>query len=98
MIRHDWDWNCGGIPIGTRIFWTSLTLPDPLVGALVFLKPQPAALMLVILMVSDAAQNTWIIHRYGGKGWMVTDQWIFLIFVLFTISFVWRAAPGCDHP
>jgi len=54
--------------------------------------------MLVILMVSDAAQNTWIIHRYGGKGWMVTDQWIFLIFVLFTISFVWRAAPGCDHP
>jgi DMSO/TMAO reductase YedYZ heme-binding membrane subunit len=54
---------------------------------------RPAAILLVILMVSDVAENTWVIHKYGGEAWMVINQWIFLIFVLLTIGFVWRATP-----
>jgi hypothetical protein len=92
LIRHGWGWNYGGMPIGTIVFWTSLALLDPLVAVLLFLKPKPAVIMLVILMVSDVAHNTWVILRYGGEVWMVAAQWIFLAFVLTTIGFVWRAS------
>jgi hypothetical protein len=92
LIRHGWGWNYGGMPIGTIVFWTSLALLDPLVAVVLFLKPKPAVIMLVILMVSDVAHNTWVILRYGGEVWMVAAQWIFLVFVLTTIGFVWRAS------
>lgn len=91
LIHHGWDWRYGGLPIGTVIFWTSLTLLDPLVAVLLFLKPKLAAIMLMILMASDVANNTWVVLKYGGESWMVASQWIFLVFVLTTISFVWRA-------
>jgi hypothetical protein len=91
LIHHGWDWRYGGMPIGTVIFWTSLTLLDPLVAILLFLKPKPAAIMLMILMASDVANNTWVILKYGGEVWMVASQWIFLVFILITIGFVWRA-------
>jgi hypothetical protein len=92
VIHHGWEWNYGGMPIGTAVFWTSLTLLDPLVAILLIWKPRPAVIMLVILIVSDVAHNTWVILKYSGEGWMVADQWIFLAFVLTTIVFVWRAA------
>ena len=91
LIHHGWGWNYGGMPIGTIVFWTSLTLLDPMVAILLFLKPRPAVIMLVILMASDVANNTWVILRYGGEVWKVAAQWIFLAFVLTTIDFVWRA-------
>jgi hypothetical protein len=91
VIHQGWEWNYGGMPIGTAVFWTSLTLLDPLVAILLIWKPRPAVIMLVILIVSDVAHNTWVILKYGGEGWMVADQWIFLAFVLATIVFVWRA-------
>jgi hypothetical protein len=96
LIHHGLDWNYGGMPIGTIVFWTSLTLLDPFVAVLLFLKPKPAAIMLVILMVSDAGHNTWVIHKHGGEGWMVINQWIFLTFVLLTVGFVWRGTPKSD--
>ena len=93
LFHHGWDWNYDGMPMGTRVFWTSLTLLDPLVAVLLFLKTKPAAIILVILMVSDVVHNTWVIHRYGGEGRMVLNQWIFLTFVLLTVVLVRRGAP-----
>jgi hypothetical protein len=91
LIHHGWDWRYGGMPIGTVIFWTSLTLLDPLVAILLLLKPKPAAIMLIILMACDVVNNTWVVLKYGGEGWMVAGQWVFLVFILTTIGFVWRA-------
>jgi hypothetical protein len=91
VIHHGWGWNYGGMPIGTAVFWTSLTLLDPFVATLLIWKPRPAVILLVILIVSDVAHNTWVILNYGGEVWMVAAQWIFLAFVLTTIVFVWRA-------
>jgi hypothetical protein len=91
LIHHGWGWNYGGMPIGTIVFWTSLTLLDPLVAILLFLRPRPATMMLLILMVIDVTHNTWVILKYGGEGWMVASQWIFLAFVLLTTRFVWCA-------
>jgi hypothetical protein len=98
VLRHGWDWDYGGMPIGTGIFWTSLTLLDPLVATLLIWKPRPAIIMLVILIVSDVAHDTWVILKFGGAGWMVADQWIFLGLVLTTIAFVWRASGPSAWP
>lgn len=36
LVRHGWRWNYGGKPIGTVVFWSALTVLDPLVAVLLF--------------------------------------------------------------
>lgn len=89
LIRHGWRWDYGGKPIGTVLFWSALTILDPLAAVLLFLKPRSGTVLLTVLMLCDVVHNTWIIHVYGGIAWMVIDQWIFLAFVLATVRIIW---------
>ena len=92
LLRHGWRWQYGGKPIGTVVFWSALTVVDPLVALMLFVRPRVGVVLLAVLMVSDAVQNTWVVHRYGGVVWMVADQWVFLLFVFATARIVWNAA------
>jgi hypothetical protein len=50
-------------------------LLDPLVAILLFLKPKPAAIMLIVLMASDVVNNTWVVLKYGGRvGWWQANE------------------------
>lgn len=92
LARHGWRWNYGGKPLGTVLFWSALTLLDPIVAILLFARPRLGITLLMLLMLSDVIHNTWIIYVYGGVVWMVADQWVFLIFVLATAQTLWNAA------
>ncbi len=92
LVHHGWRWDYGGKPSGTVLFWSALTIVDPFVAILLFVRPRSGVLSLSLLMLSDVIHNTWVIHAYGGVTWMVADQWIFLIFVLVTARTLWRAS------
>jgi hypothetical protein len=62
-----------------------LKLLDPLVAILLFLKPKPAAIMLIILMASDVVNNTWVVLKYGGRVGCGRPM-VFLVFILTTID------------
>jgi hypothetical protein len=98
LVRHGWRWDYGGKPISTVLFWSALTLLDPLVAVLLFVRPRIGITALMLLMLSDVIHNTWVIHVYGGIVWMVGDQWLFLIFVFATARTFWKATQKQSQP
>ena len=93
LLRHGLSWNYGGMPPASTIFLTSLTVVDPIIAAMLFIKPKLAIVLLLLLMVSDVAHNTWAILTHGFVVWMVADQYLFLAFLLATAPLVWKNLP-----
>jgi len=100
VVNHGIFWDYGGAPFITRIYWTSLTVLDPLAAALLFLKPRAGLLLTLAIIGSDVAHNTWIMQRNpvpSWLNWMYVLQVLFLAFVLLTISHAWRGAPSLSE-
>src|ERR1700712_445220 len=83
-----------GFPFSTRVFWSLLTLFDPLAALLLFIRPRIGLVLASLIIVSDVAHNSWIAYRIGGapdpKYWA---QVAFLVFLLATVGVAWRGAP-----
>lgn len=82
-----------GYPAVTRVFWSSLTLLDPLAALLLFFRPRAGLALAGAIIVCDVAHNSWILHRFG----MAPDaaywaQVAFLLFLFVTIRMAWRGA------
>lgn len=80
-----------GYPFPSRMFWSSLTLLDPLAALLLFVRPRIGLVLASLIIVSDVAHNSWIACRIGGasdpKYWA---QVAFLVFLLATVRVAWR--------
>jgi hypothetical protein len=101
VITHGIFWDYGGALLITRIYWTSLTVLDPLAAALLFLKPRAGLLLTLAIIGSDVAHNTWLMHRSPAPNWlnwMYVLQVLFLVFVLLTISHAWRTTSAIKDP
>jgi len=86
-------WDYGGVPVISRIYWTSLTLLDPLAALLLFSRPRAGLVMTLAIIVSDVVHNTWLMVRSPSSdwlNWMYVAQVLFLAFVLATIRYAWR--------
>ena len=82
-----------GYSAGTRVFWSALTLLDPLTVLLLFLRPRAGLALAGVIIVSDVIHNSWILHRFGmtrGAGYWA--QVGFLLFLFATIRVAWRGA------
>jgi len=82
-----------GYSLVTRLFWSSLTLLDPLAALLMFIRPRAGLALAGAIIVSDVAHNSWVLHHFG----MAPDaaywaQVAFLLFLLATIRVAWRGA------
>jgi len=88
-----YGWN-GHVPFGSRIFWNSLTVLDPLAAAALFLRPRIGVILTLAIMVADVGHNIWAIGAFEAMVWPVVLQALFLIFVLATAHLIWRDAPG----
>lgn len=74
-----------GCPLFTRLFWSALTLLDPLAAVLLFLRPRAGILLTQAIIVADVAHNTWILHRLNQTAdWHYWCQASFGLFVLST--------------
>ncbi len=98
VATHGLFWDYGGVPIFTRIYWTSLTALDPLAAGLLLFHPRAGVLLALAIIVSDVAHNTWLMWHSVAVDWwnfMYVSQVAFLIFVLLTVSHAWRVTlPG----
>ena len=65
------------MPLFTVLFWSALTLLDPLVAIVLLVLPRAGTVLLLLLMLTDVLHNTWVVKVYGGVVWMVADQWLF---------------------
>ncbi len=80
-------------PVFTRMYWSSLTLLDPISALLLFMRPRWGVLLTACIIVSDVAHNTWLLHRFGAHGdFMYWCQVGFLILVAATAKTVWTGS------
>lgn len=83
-----------GYSAGTRAFWSSLSLVDPLTVALLFLHPRLGLQLTAVVIGFDVVHNTWILYSFQqGLNPAYCAQVAFLIFVIATIRTAWRGLP-----
>ena len=99
LLTYGW-WR-EGLPLGTAIYWDSLTLLDPLAAILLFLRPRAGIAMTIVIIVSDVAHNLWFeaTHPLGRSliaeitsSFFMMSQIAFLLFVAITARKAWREA------
>ena len=90
--RHGLLWDYGGVSEFTRVYWTSLTLLDPLTALTLFVYPRVGLVATLVIILSDVAHNLWFGATYHiSFNWMIAAQCAFLIFVLATLRATWRS-------
>jgi hypothetical protein len=81
-------------PLAFNIYWTGLTVLDPLAALLLFVLPYCGMVLAVLIMVSDLAVNLYAgcILFAGTPMWDATllSQVAFGFFLFVTVPMAWR--------
>ena len=98
LVQHGLFWDYGGVPIGSAVFWTSLTLMDPLAASALFVRANIGVAAAGLIIVADVVHNLWITAHYAlPHRFLVTvttdpfviSQIAFLLFVAITAPVAW---------
>ena len=101
VLSH--GWLPEHLPAATALYWSSLTLLDPLAAVLLFLRPRIGIALTVLIIVSNVAHNIWFIAAHPLRGSLLDDvasspfmlsQIAFLLFVAATAPIAWRDSPA----
>ena len=102
LVEHGLFWDYGGVAWPSAVYWSSLTILDPLAAALLFVRPRPGIIATVALIVTNVIHNLAVPAHYGAPGEFLTrvanpfvlSQIGFMLFVLATARIVWKGAPS----
>lgn len=96
-------WNAGFLPytyapLAFNIYWTSLTLLDPLAIILLCRFPYHGMALAVLIMLSDIAVNLYATYSFLNTD-IFSDgslqlQILFGIFLFLTVPIAWKRAAG----
>jgi hypothetical protein len=78
----------------SRLYWTSLTVLDPLAAALLLVRPRAGLLLTLAIIVSDVLHNTYYVasaNQWGNPFYLA--QVGFLVLVTATAPLAWRGVP-----
>lgn len=100
LLLHGLAWDYGGVARASAVYWSSLTIIDPIVAALLFVRPRIGILGTVILIATNVLHNVAVTARYAPQGEFLTraanpfliSQIGFLLFVAATARIAWKAA------
>ena len=88
-----------GISTVSRLYWSSLTLLDPLAAVLMFIRPREGLVLALAIIVSDVAHNSWVLHAFSSApNWAYWCQVSFLVFLSATIHTAWRGLESNPKP
>lgn len=88
-----------GISTVSRLYWSSLTLLDPLAAVLMFIRPRQGLVLALVIIVSDVAHNSWMLHSSSSApNWAYWCQVAFLVFLSATIRAAWRGLESNAKP
>ena len=102
LVRHGILWTYGRVAWPSAAYWSSLTILDPLVAVLLFVRPRLGVLSAIVLIVSNVIHNLAITAYYAPAGDflsraasspMILIQIVFMLFVLLTAPIAIRQTP-----
>jgi hypothetical protein len=103
LLQHGILWDYGGVNAVSAVYWSSLTLFDPLVAALLFVRPKAGITGTVVLIVTNVAHNLAITGHYTPAGQLLERvasapfmlaQIAFMLFVAATAPIAWNGVAG----
>ena len=103
LLTHGLWWDYGGVSAASAVYWSSLTILDPLVAALLFLRPRIGIPAAILLIVTNVAHNLAITAHRAPDGEFLARaaaspfllaQIAFMLFVAATARMAWRGAVG----
>jgi hypothetical protein len=101
LLLHGPMWDYGGIAWPSALYWSSLTILDPLAAALLFVRPKIGIVATILLIVTNVIHNLAVTARYGPEGEFLTRaasspfllaQIGFMLFVAATARTAWKGA------
>lgn len=99
LLQHGWFWDYYGASLASTIYWSSLTFIDPVVAALLFVRPRIGAPATVVVITTNVAHNLALTAnytrddaplRYVVSSPQLMSQIGFLLFVIATWRMAWR--------
>ena len=57
LIQNGLFWDYGGVGSASAVYWSSLTVLDPLVALLLFIRPTIAIARTILLIVTNVIHN-----------------------------------------
>ena len=68
LAQHGLSWDYGGVGAASALYWTGLTIVDPLVVALLFIRPTVGIPATIALITTNVAHNLAMTTMFSGKG------------------------------
>ena len=98
LIQRGLDWDYAGVGTASAIYWSSLTVLDPLIAALLFLRPKAGIVSTVLLIVTNVIHNVAVTAGRAPEdeflAWaadpFLLSQLAFMLFVAATARIAWR--------
>ena len=104
LVQHGLSWDYGGLNPTSAAYQSSLTLIDPLVAALLFIKPKVGITATTILIVTNVIHNLATTAHFAPAGEFLTrashpvilSQIAFMLFVIATARIAWLGSERRD--
>jgi hypothetical protein len=99
LLQHGLFWDYGGVGWVSAVYWSSLTVLDPVAAALLLLRPRIGIPATVVLIVTNVIHNLAIAARYAPEDDLLTravanpfiiSQIGFMLFVGATTHIAWK--------
>jgi hypothetical protein len=107
LLQHGLFWDYGGISWPSAAYWSSLTIIDPLIAALLFARPNVGIPAATVLIATNVVHNLLVTARYTPEGEFLTraasspliiSQVGFMIFVGLTARTAWKGVRSATNP
>ena len=95
LLRHGPFWDYGGVAWPSAAYWTSLTVLDPVVAVLLFLRPRVGVVATILLISTNVVHNLAIAARFGPEADLLARATAnpFILSQVGFMLFVWATAP-----
>lgn len=81
-----------GSPTPVRVFWLSLTVLDPSIVVMLWLRMRTAVVLGVVVIVSDVGVNATVFALHGGLSpYGLVAQIMFALLIVSTAPWLWKA-------
>ena len=102
LLRHGLCWDYGGVAPASAVYWSSLTILDPLVAALLFVRPRLGIAATILLIVSNVIHNLYVTAQFAPPGeflpraanFAMISQILFMLLVAATARLAWSGVPN----
>jgi hypothetical protein len=100
LLRHGLSWDYGGVGWASALYWSSLTIFDPLAATLLWIRPKAGVATTIVLIMTNVVHNVGVAVLRDPAGGVlaaasnpfVAAQIGFMVLVFATARIAWRGS------